>query len=287
MKTVSNYREYLRIVDCIKDKYAPVFTNCYLQREHVERLIAQHRLSYVLSEGMLWIFEDNIEYKNIYYWWNTQFVPDIRLEESLYVVPRIYYAGMNDDEYTRLNSYLQELGFVKVNTLRQVVFTVVSVLDKLECVYDLSKRVLDERGMTLERSTNSNAREIREFLSNIEWLPVYQVPFISDEEFQMYGKKGEFYCVRNAEGSIIAVGGIPFDRPDGGFAAIADEYKMVAGIAPLLYLKIFNYCRKAGFKKTYGWIDIDNSASIAYHKSIGVTWGNRYLEYLIKRKQHG
>jgi hypothetical protein len=137
--------------------------------------------------------------------------------------------------------------------------------------------------MVLETSTSSNAREIREFLSDIEWLPVYQVPYVTDEEFQLYGQNGKMYCVRNAEGRIIAACGIPFDRPNGGFTAIADGYKMIAGIAPLLSFKISEYCRKMGVAKTYSWIDIDNSTSIEYHKSIGITLGNRCLEYLINK----
>ncbi len=284
MTKVQDYSEFLMLVDDVKKNYSPVITNCYLLESDIKRLIFQNRLFYIRMEGGLWFIEDNIYYRNIFYYWSHYYKPIIKLDNALYVVPRVFYGGETDGRYLTINDYFMKLGFSRKNTLRQTIDDVDFEYNSLQEIMELATELLDNAGFAIEVANEGNVEEIRKLLISDTMLPVYQTPYMTDEEYKVCGDKGGIHCIRNSEGIVVAAGGIPLDKPYSGFVTIADKYKVMFGIAPMLSYKICEYCKRIGYHKISNWIDLDNKESIEYHENIGVKWGNRYLEYLVREE---
>lgn len=267
--------QYNSIVNETKKLYRPVFTNCYMSQDETEKYILQGRLGYKKQEGGLLIYKDEISYYNICFYWNLDFpLPILKMDRP--VVTTNIYNISKSDKLIKMEERLRDVGFYMGDRLRQVK----TVSDfALEKYLPVAEKLFFNAGLEIKAPTMDMIPQIRECLRQMETIPFYEIPYMSDDELFEAGQEGRVVAVVNREGKVCAANIYLYKNETLGWVGIFKEYRGSYGIAPVLRKHMISYSKKQGIDKRLGWISETNIPSIQFHLKSGSAWTDRYMEY--------
>lgn len=283
MKSVASINEYLNILKDVKNKYSPIYTNCYMFKPEIERLIHQGRLSYEETEGGVVFYSDESTHYQAYYHVNISRKFEISKKEKDVLIRNIYVDGRKNGKLEEMEARISETGFVLEDRMGQIEGKPETILENIKRPYRISNRFLTAEGFQLTTASKDMLDEIRKMQLEIEEIPYYQFSYYSDEELMEEIAQGHLMCILSPEQEICAVRHF-FIEGTGiyGWVAVKEAYKKKYGMAVVFSEYMLNYAVEHGLKPM-GWITDTNSASIQYHTKIGYHWTGRYMdEWLLK-----
>lgn len=278
MDSFDSYEDYISVIDRIKRQYKPVVTNCYLMRNEITRYIEQNRIFYETEEGGVLIFVDEIAFYSLYYYWNISFQVMLASTDKMIVSKTLFMNQKRPDQIS-MDELLNETGFVFGARMREAV-KARPYSDS--ALLNISKRIFDSSGLRIVGADWNMISRIREIISVDDELRSYEIPYMTDEEIVKAGQEGTFVCVLNKSDDLVAIRCNVTETSSNGYMRILDEYKARYGIAAVLLEYSDSRGERKGVKIS-GWIEEDNEKSVRLHMEMGRKWGNRYMEYLLRK----
>lgn len=285
MKKIATMDEYIQLLKDIKKKYSPIFTNCYMFKSEISRLITQNRFYYEEIEGGGIFYADELTHYQAYYHVNIDCKIHFNKKEKDIVIKNIYLDGRKPEKIKRIEQKIAQTGFELVDRMGQIEGDPKVILQNIERPFRISERILKQEGFQLTPAKKEMLNEIRDMQLQINEIPYYQFSYYSDEELIDEADQGHLVCILNPNDEICAVRHF-FIEGSGiyGWIAIKEPYKKKYGMAIVFSEYTLRYAMEHDLK-VLGWITDTNSVSIQYHHKIGYHWTGRYAdEWLLRTK---
>lgn len=282
MKNLKKIEEYFELVNQVKKKNTLMYSNCYLYQDEIQKLISQKRFYYEAINGGLIFYVDEKKYYETYYFLNVDTDWKIAKKDKDIVIKNIYIEGEKNKKLELLEEKLRISGFYLLDHLLHVKGDVELALSKLEKLNKSSQLLMQQGGLLMVPPDWKLVSQIREMLENIEMIPIYQIPYFTDEEMIAMGKEDGFICIVNRENELCALE-FPFKKNlSYGYMAIKEEYQKLYGIAVALSFYRLNFLKERNLK-SLAWIANTNLNSLKYHMNLGYHCTGRCMEEWVLR----
>ncbi len=279
MEKFRDTEEYYSLVNSVRKEYKPVFTNCYMYSSEAEKYIAQGRLLYEKLQGGILVYVDEMAYYRTYYYWNLSYPFIFQKKDKPTVIVELYSVAKNRKLLT-MEEHLFKAGFRMEDKMRSVEADCEIMKKRLDKYLPMSERMFNGMGLKMMAPTMSMIPQIKECLAQMETIPFYELPYISDAERLTEGLEGRLICVVDKERKVCALWECPFANSTYGWSGILKEYRIFSGIFALQQREALLYAQKHNLN-LIGWISEANTKSINAHMQIGFKWADRYMEYWI------
>lgn len=282
MEQFKEYGSYYKFINQIIKDNSPIITNCYLYQDKIQKLIMQGRFYYEKVDGGVMLYVDEKEYYQAYYYLNVDKELHITCKEKDIVLKNIYMEGKKNIKLLHLEEKIKASGFYLLDKLGQIECDIQTIETKLKSPYRVALKLLEKSGFLITAPDKKLINQIRELQNNIKTIPIYQIPYFTDEEILSMGKEGRIVCIVDERKRLCAIKVYIEENSSYGYVAIKDEYQKVYGMVVILSFYTLDYLKKNNIK-LLGWIASSNNDSIKYHMNLGYHWTGRYTdEWILK-----
>lgn len=265
-KIVKEYRQYCR---------RPYFNN-YFMPDDILRYIELGKIFYTMDENALIFYIDEGAYWRVCFYSDPEksFVINPRDKKT---VVRNVYKSEREDALVSAGKSLENSGFVLAGTTVQVLGDVEVMLNGLSRMDMYAKR-WEKKGFTYKVLDASMYDAAEKILLNSNIIHDYQIDYKTDEE-KAELPLGTCLGIINSEGELCGVSmcDIKNGCAKGIGIAIEEQYKM-NGFAPILTFHRLSWLKENDISLLEGWILINNTDSINYHRRLGYRFTEKYAD---------
>lgn len=285
MKPVCSVEQYYSLIAERKESLGRLKTNCTLTPEAIARYIDIQRFLYEESEGGIFFFSDEETYYQTYYYLRDDIAFSFSGKEKPVLLQNIYKEGKENKFLSFLQYQLLQNHFILKDTLRHAILPDSDeLLCRLEKAIKGITQVFQKKGFVYQNVMYNQLEELKEFISGIEQIPYYQIPFYTDEEYMEEADAGRLSCIVDENQKIVAARHlIVSGKKAYGWVGIEEEYKTIYGFAPYILYKQLLYLKENDITMC-SWVKTTNIPSIQYHNRIGSEWtGQLEDEWILDR----
>ena len=276
MEKVCSKQEFFDIIKANRKNTHADINNNFLSSSEIERLVNRDALYYEVKENGIIFLSDEVEYYNIYYYWNSnEDFPAIEKDKPVVIVN--YWQGDKGEKQLRFEEKLKKAGFKNSHLSGQIKKNPERLKEVVDRTYGLSKKIFDGCGLRLIPPEKEHVEGMRELFRSLKEIPVWHVPYRSDEEIVESGKRGNTVCAIDKNGRVC--GAITYFQDDAtyGWVGVAEDYQKKPGIPVVLYEWSYRRIMERN-PNLNGWIAEDNLKSSKFHLAMGFTWTGRHKE---------
>ena len=273
LKDLEQYKGLLKEYRCF---LRTGVTNHYLSVFDVERYLRLGRIYFEKLSNALIFYTDEECFYRLYYMGSE--VPERRLEKKekpLFL--KYVYTGQGDKD--KWKGLLVGLGLKYLDTSIQIVAHT-GQIEGLDKKLSLADRFISRFGLGVKYAGVDVQDEVLKLLEDEPWLSVYHFNYETEDEMQRDFNSGLYRVVENKNHEIIAAQHFVMANGTitGEWLAVKEEYKLQYGVGAALAYHSFVYARGKGIDLYYGWVDVNNSNSLKYHKSVEYTTTNKMAD---------
>lgn len=276
--------QYNGLINNAKKEYKPVVTNCYIYSSEIEKYIRQGRFLYEKHVGGLLIYIDEVTYYRAYYYWNVDYALEIDKKDKCVAVTHIYNEGKSE-KLIQMEGKLLKAGFHMGDLMDYMQAERYLYKKNLEMYLPMAERIFHDAGLEVKVPTIEMIHQIRNCQAQMETIPYYEIPYMSDEEMYRAGQEGKMTCVINKEGKVCAVWAILFPNSTHGWVGILREYRKFSGIAIIQRKDPLLYAEKNNLNMTTA-ISEANEQSMKFHIRLGYRPTGRHIEFWVREESH-
>lgn len=267
MEKIRDFEQYKELFGNNKSYIRSGLTNQYLAVADIKRYISRDRLFFDSFSSGVAFYTDEDEYYRIHYIGDGT-VESATLKKEKPVLLRYVFTEKSVDE--RWAAFLEKAGLVKEETSTQIVAKMSEITDA-DSKLNLSLRYLNRFGLSVEYASESMLDEILRIRNEEPLLSKFYFPYKTREEFEDEIRQGLYRVVINREGEVVAAQHFVVNNGtvSGEWLAVREEYKLKYGIGGAMAYHSFKYAQDHNFELYYGWVNIENSNSLSYHKTVG------------------
>lgn len=276
MPYLKNLDEYHAIKKRLKGE-GKRFTNDMLSDEDLEKFILSDRVQYVECEaGVTFLINEETYYKAILHidpkknWRIDQ-------QDKLVVMRTRYQKDKKKNELLQLEKQLKQSGFFYQDTVVEIRLDVEERREYYEKQYQRALKLLERMNCRIEKDCYRYHRQVQELIKQQNAVQHFHLEYKSEDEIKAECASGAHTCILNSEDEVLAhasgheVNGCWY----GDLLIVKEEYKMY-GLAPMFaYERVYN--RKMNTIR--GGVPIDNEESIRFHRKMGWTFTNKYIDH--------
>lgn len=278
IENVKTHERFIELVKEANNRYRPVVTNCYLQRDAIDRLIDRGDMYACRQNKGIVFLADEKEFYEGYYYLNPEAEIDDMPENKLILVQNMYREGQKNERLSKIESKLKAAGFIQAETSYQIQANKKDVEERLKKVLENASAYLGN-GYRITVPDRSLLPQIRELQMRITEMPKYKFYWFTDDELMSDADKGKLICAVTDEGKVVAA-----EHGHGNgmrWIAVEPDYRMKIGLAAELSYRIL---LTEETEIVRGWIRMDNTASLNYHRRMGyVTTSTRKDVWLLEQ----
>lgn len=276
MEKVRDRQDYHELVKSARQDKHTDTNNDFLNSDIIDRLTADGRLFYELTDNGILFYDDEVRYYNLYYYWNRE-APFIVEKKEKPVVIVQYWSGEKKEKQLGFEDRIKEAGFVSSHLSSQLKKNPDKLKEVLESTYEISKYYFDEAGLRLIPPEKKHVKSFWELAEQLEEIPMWHIPYMSDDEIVRSGERGNTICAVDKNDRVCGAISYSDDNTTYGWVGIARDYQKKPGIPMVLYE--WSYRRILDRDPNLnGWIAEENTKSKNFHTSIGFTWTGRHKE---------
>lgn len=277
MIMLKNIEEYSKLTLQLYDRNILVETNSSLFSGKLNKLIKEGRVFYdIVDEGILFYIDEK-RYYDLCYYLNVDKDWNISRKEKDLVVKNVYVEGEKSDRLKQLEEKIKMKGFFLSDRLVQVEGELSVIERKLEKPYYNANKLMLRNGFSVVEPDEGLIPQIRELEKNIKSVPIYQIPYFSDEEILTLGKEKRIICIVNDKKELCAIKTVTEEKSSNCYVAVKEEYQQMYGLAIVLIWYQMCYVEENNLKWT-GWMEETNNESIKFHMNLGYRWSGKYME---------
>lgn len=252
------------------------FTNDMLSEQEVEKLIVSNRIQYMECEaGATFVIDEGVYYRAVLCI-DSEKNWELSRQDKPVMMRTRYQKDKKKNNLLKLEQQLKQNGFFYQDTTMEIRIGVEERREYYEKQYQRAQKLLERMNCRIGKANYCHHKQIQTLLQQQKVFEYFQKPYKTEEEIKDEYESGQHVCIFNADGQVIGcnsgyeLNGCWY----GESIAVTDEYKM-CGLAPIfLYYSVCN--RNAHTIK--GVIRIDNTDSIRFHKKMGWTLTNKYID---------
>lgn len=252
------------------------FTNDMLSDEDVKRFIAADRVQYAECEaGVTFLIDEDTYYKAVLYI-DPAKIWKIDQQNKPVIMRTRYQKDKKKKELLQLEQQMQKNGFLYQDTAVEIRLDTGDRKEHYEKQYQRAQKLLERMNCRTEKVCYRYHEQIQKLIKQQNTVQYFHLEYKSEDEIKAEYANGNHTCILNSEDELLAYGsGYELNGCwYGDLIVVKEEYKMY-GLAPMfLYGCVHN--RKVNTIK--GVILTDNKDSIRFHKKMGWTFTNKYID---------
>ncbi len=274
MDQINDYQQYNMLVKEIKKSCPQIFTNCYLFKNAIERIIEQGRFYYErVNGGIVFLSDEQLYYQTYYYLTPGN---DLRLApKTKPVLVQNTYTNKSE-ALMNFELSLRASGFRLADTLDHYKADPETSLEKLQAVTRYVKKNLKDAGFRIVPLTPELLPSVKAMQLEIPEIPYYQIVYLTDEEVLERAEDGGFPCIVDKNGDLCAAFCLRGNKGF-GWLAVKNEYKAKYGMAPVLTEVSMEHAITHHYQPV-AWIVSTNTRSKQYHHRVGFEKTGRSMD---------
>ncbi len=277
IEKLRSMEEYRNLIKEFRAVCRKPFSNIYLMPDDINRYIELHRVSYKKdNNGIVFFFDESTHY-SVYLYVNEKSGFEVPTRDKKLLVRNMYRTMEKNPALLIVQNHLQELGFKHQETLVRIQGDSQNILSKCKIIEKYIKE-MEEKGYRCIAPDFSRFDEIERIIMDSGTIKEYQMIHRTPEEKRAL-EKGTYLCIVNSNDEICAGGVV--DIAEGiareGTVAVKTEYKM-KGLAPILSYYRYKWLCDKNIPAIQGWISVFNESSLRYHKSLGYSIMDKYVD---------
>ena len=190
------------------------------------------------------------------------------------IITGVMYSS--DEDVDKWNHVLAGSGFKQGSILQEVSYDPKIVLDKVSIISESINDTLSKEGYKLTVANPEDKASLDAFISGIEEIPFWDIPFISEKEYKNDCDRGLVNLIVNNSSEICAANySFIQGKNEYGWIAVDKKYRDAYGMSlVLIKAKVEGIISRGHMGR--GWIDVNNRKSLRFHTSIGEELIKRY-----------
>lgn len=276
MEKIGSKQDFYNIIKEERKIRNADINNNYLTDDRIDDMVEKGVLFYEIKDDGLLFFDDERDYYNLYYYWNSE-KPFCTEKREKPVVIVNYWNGEKREKQLKFEERLKEAGFENTHLSQQIKKNVEGLKKVVDETYAISKKFFDSYGLKLIPPEEKHVESFRELLRSLKEIPVWHVPYQNDEEIVESGRRGNTVCAVDKNDRVCAAISYFFDDATYGWVGIAPDYQKKPGIPVVLYEWSYRRILERN-PNLNGWIADINKKSANFHVAMGFTWTGRHKE---------
>lgn len=276
LRSVEEYRTLMKEFRAVCKK---PFSNIYFMPDDIKRYIELRRISYKKdNNGIVFFFDESTHY-GVYLYVDEKSRFEIPVRDRKLLVRNMYRTREKNPALLNVQNRLQELGFKQQETLVRIQGDSQNIFSKCKIIEKYVNE-MEEKGYRCIAPDFSRFDEIEHIIVESNIIKDYQMTYRTPDEKRLL-EEGTYLCIVNGSDEICAGGIVDVDIAKGivrdGAIAVKTEYKM-KGLAPFLSYYRYKWLCDKNIQTIQGWISIYNKPSLRYHRSLGYSIIEKYVD---------